>query len=350
MAFNSLKIGDLIAKVPIIQGGMGVGVSRSRLASSVANQGGIGTISGVQIGFLEDDFYINPLEANLRALRKEIKKARELSPKGIIAVNFLMAIQNYNAMVSVAIEEGIDIVVSGAGLPLILPELVKGTKTKIAPIVSSARAAKIILKQWDRKYDTTADLIIVEGPLAGGHLGFNQDDLESGQTPLLKDIVIDVINEIKPFEEKYHKIPVVAAGGIYTKQDIEELLNIGADGVQIATRFVVTEECDADLAFKMAYIDAKQSDIEIIKSPVGMPGRVLNNAFLKNVKNAKQKINSCFVCLKGCNPNLSPYCISEALVNSVKGKVNEGLMFVGSNAFRLNKMTTVKELMQELTI
>jgi nitronate monooxygenase len=349
MKLFPLNIGDLKALIPIIQGGMGVGVSGSRLASAVANEGGVGIISGVQIGYKEPDFNTNPLNANIRALINEIKTARQLSPNGIIGVNFLCAMNNYNEMVGAAVKEGIDLIISGAGLPTNLPELIDGYKTKIAPIVSSGKAARIISKLWDNKYGKCADLIIVEGPEAGGHLGYSEETLNSSEKPRLTDIIKDVIETIKPYEEKYNKkIPVIAAGGIYNGSDIAKYLNLGASGVQMATRFVATNECDADIKFKEAYLDSKEEDIIIIKSPVGMPGRALNNNFIKKINICNESIKGCYLCLKGCNPKVAPYCISKALIKAVSGDVDEGLVFVGSNAYKLNKIISVKELINEL--
>lgn len=347
MKLPQLKIGELIAKVPIIQGGMGIGVSLSKLAAAVANQGGVGIISGVNIGFREDDFEIDCKAVNIRALVKEIRKARELSPNGVIGVNFLFAMNNYDDLVRKAVEEKIDLVITGAGLPLHLPILVKGSKTKAVPIVSSGKAAKVLLKHWDKKYEYIPELIIVEGPEAGGHLGFSLEDLN--KKILLKDILLEVIEAIKPFEEKYKmKIAVVAAGGIYSGKDISDYIKLGAAGVQMATRFVATHECDASLGFKNAYISATKEKIKIINSPVGMPGRAIENDFLRRIANGKLDVNKCYGCLKRCNPSETPYCITNALVEAVIGNADQGLIFTGTNAYRLKKIVSVKELMDEL--
>lgn len=349
MKLPALKIGELVARLPIIQGGMGVGVSRSRLASAVANVGGIGVISSAQIGFEEPDFETNNSEANKRAMRNEITKARKLSPLGVIAVNIMVAMNNYKEMVKIAIEEKIDLIISGAGLPTELPKLVEGSKVKIAPIVSSGKAAMVITKLWDHKYSRIPDLIIVEGPEAGGHLGFSREELFSGERQNLEDIVKDVLEAIKPFEEKYdRKIPVAAAGGIYTGEDIAKFIKLGASGVQMATRFVATEECDASLEYKMAYINSKKEDIIFVKSPVGMPGRAIQNEFLNKLEEGNVPVKKCYNCLKPCNPAKTPYCITKALIEAVKGNAQDGLIFSGSNAYRLDKITTVKELIDEL--
>ncbi len=349
MKLPTLKLGDLVASVPIVQGAMGVGVSLSKLASAVANEGGIGMISGVQIGYREPDFETNNGEANVRALRKEIQKAREISPKGILGVNLLTAINNYKEMAIAAVEEKIDLIVSGAGLPKDLPEIIKGTKTKIAPIVSSGKAATLITKLWDRRFSYIPDLIVVEGPDAGGHLGFSLEELTAATKPSLKDRVIEVIEAMKPFEEKYgRKIPVVAAGGIFSGKDIAEFISIGASGVQMGTRFVATEECDANINFKEAYVHSKEGDVQLVQSPVGMPGRAIRNKLIEQVEKGRVPVTKCYNCLQPCNPKETPYCISTALIKAVKGELDEGLIFAGSNAHRINKIVTVKELIKEL--
>jgi NAD(P)H-dependent flavin oxidoreductase YrpB (nitropropane dioxygenase family) len=344
-----LKIGNLIAKVPIVQGGMGVGISLSSLAGAVALNGGVGVISGVEIGFNEPDFLKNKKEANLRALRAHIKKAREICKKGIIGVNIMSALNNFEEMVMESVKEKIDIIFSGAGLPLKLPQFTKGSDTKIAPIVSSGRAAALICKTWDKHYQVTPDAVVVEGPMAGGHLGFSIDELDK-PSHQLKEILQDVLGAVKPFEEKFKKkIPVIAGGGVFTGKDIADLLHAGASGVQMATRFVATNECDASEEFKQAYIDAKQEDVEIIQSPVGMIGRAIRNDFLDEVKAGFKKPIRCLCnCLKPCNPLKAPYCIADALINAQKGNLKEGFAFAGANVFRIKNMVTVKELMEEL--
>lgn len=348
MNFNSLKIGNLIAPIPIIQGGMGIGVSSSKLASAVANAGGIGIISAAQLGYNEDDFIKNPVESNLRALKKHIALAKSKAPNGIIGINVMVATNFYEEHIKAAIEAGIDLIISGAGLPTMLPKIVKGTSVKIAPIVSSLKAAKVILKLWDKHNEIAPDLIVIEGPKAGGHLGFKLEELEDETFDFDKTIT-DIIAETKKYAEKYNKeIPVVVAGGVFDGYDIAKYLNLGASGVQMATRFVVTEECDASQAFKDAYLNCSKEDVQIVKSPVGMPGRAIRNPFAIKTLTEKEKITHCYNCLTPCNPANTPYCISKALINAVNGNVDEGLLFCGENASRLTKMTTVKELMDEL--
>ncbi|WP_208619400.1 NAD(P)H-dependent flavin oxidoreductase [Paenibacillus helianthi] len=345
---NGIRIGNKISRLPVIQGGMGVGVSLHRLAGTVAKEGGIGIISTANIGFREFDFDTDPQSANLRAIKKEITMAREIANGGILGVNIMVAAQQYEDLVRECVANGIDLIISGAGLPLKLPELVKGSASKIAPIISSARAFRLILKSWIKRYDYIPDLVIVEGPQAGGHLGFSYDELAENKQSL-EDIVLEVLAAAEEAEQELGvKIPVIAAGGIFTNEDVVRVMELGAAGVQIATRFVATEECDAASEFKQAYIDATDEDVEIIKSPVGMPGRAIRNAFIKRVEEREVKIKSCSRCLKSCHIDTAPYCITKALVNSVKGNTSNGLIFCGSNVSRIKSLTTVKKLLDEL--
>ena len=349
MELSSLIIGDLVAKVPIIQGGMGVGVSLSSLAGAVAREGAIGVISAAQPGYLEEDFSNNPLTANLRSLGNHIKKAKEISNNGIIGVNIMCASKNYEEYVKCAIDNGADLIISGAGLPTDLPKLVEGSNIKIAPIVSPPKSASVILKMWDRRYGRAADMVVIEGPKAGGHLGFSNESLEEYESKDYDKEVLEIIEIVKEYENKYNKkIPVVFAGGVFDRKDIDHYISLGCSGVQMATRFVATEECDADINFKMAYINSKKEDIVIVKSPVGLPGRAINNKFMKDKKLINEKITKCYKCLKKCNMADIPYCITGALVRAVKGDIDNSLVFCGENAYRLNKIITVKELIKEL--
>lgn len=349
MELSSLIIGDLVAKVPIIQGGMGVGVSLSSLAGAVAREGAIGVISAAQPGYLEEDFSSNPLTANLRSLGNHIKKAKEISNNGIIGVNIMCASKNYEEYVKCAIDNGADLIISGAGLPTDLPKLVEGYNIKIAPIVSPPKSASVILKMWDRRYGRTADMVVIEGPKAGGHLGFSNESLEEYKSKDYDKEALEIIEIVKEYENKYNKkIPVVFAGGVFDRKDIDHYISLGCSGVQMATRFVATEECDADINFKMAYINSKKEDIVIVKSPVGLPGRAINNKFMKDKKLINEKITKCYKCLKKCNMADIPYCITGALVRAVKGDIDNSLVFCGENAYRLNKIITVKELIKEL--
>ena len=346
---KELIIGNVTAKIPIIQGGMGVGISLSGLASAVANQGGIGVISAAGVGMYEPDFTSNFVEANIRALRKEIRLAREKT-KGLLGVNIMVAMTSFENLVQASLEEGIDFIFSGAGLPLSLPKyLEKRGRTKLVPIVSSGRCARIIARRWADKYDYTPDAVVVEGPMAGGHLGFSEEQINDSEYAL-ENLVTDVINEMKPFEKaSSQKIPVIAGGGIYTGEDIHKFMQLGAAGVQMATRFVTTKECDASDAFKNTYIQARKEDIGIIKSPVGLPGRAIINKFIEDVRNGEKKPYVCpFHCISTCDIKNSPYCISFALMNAKRGKFKNGFAFAGANAYRAEKIETVKEIFDTL--
>lgn len=349
---QGLKLGNKESKYPIIQGGMGVGVSLHNLAGNVSKEGGIGIISTADIGYKEEDFNKNPLKANLRAIGKEIKKAREISGEDkILGVNIMVALNNYAEIVKECVKNKIDLIISGAGIPKELPEYVQGTNTKIAPIVSSLRCCKLIVKHWIKKYSYVPDMIVIEGPEAGGHLGFKKEEVASENEPKLEDITREIVEYIKEVEKENNKeIPVIAAGGIWDKEDIEKYLKLGASGVQMATRFVATYECDASDEFKKAYINAKKEDIKIINSPVGLPGRALYNKFIKQTENVKCKIDKCYNCIKTCNVLDTPYCITKALVNAAKGNMENALVFCGSNVDKVKEIVTVHELMQELVV
>ena len=346
---KNLKIGELKARIPVIQGGMGVGISLSGLASAVANEGGVGVIATAGLGMLEPDAFSNYLEANTRALKNEIRKAKEKT-KGILGVNIMVALSNFADMVRTALEEKIDIIFSGAGLPLNLPGFLEpGARTKLVPIISSARAAGIIIRKWLVKYSYLPDALVVEGPLAGGHLGFRPEHIQDPDFSLEK-LIPEVIAEVRPFEEIHRKeIPVVAAGGIFTGGDIRKFMDLGAAGVQMATRFVCTEECDASPQFKKAFLDSKKEDLVIIKSPVGMPGRAIRNQFIDEVNSGRRKPFKCpYHCIITCNRQDSPYCIAMALTNAQKGRLKNGFAFAGANAYRISKIIPVKELIQTL--
>jgi nitronate monooxygenase len=344
-----LHIGDLTASLPIVQGGMGVGVSLSRLASAVANEGGIGVIASAGIGMIEADLFKNFLAANTRALRKEIRHARELS-SGILGVNIMVALSNFGELVKTALDEEIDVIFSGAGLPLDLPHYRRGgDRTKMVPIVSSGRAAKIVAKRWTERYDYPPDAVVVEGPRAGGHLGFKPEQI-GDPAFALEVLLAEVLREIKPFEAKTGRpIPVIAGGGIYTGADIRKFLQLGAAGVQMATRFVTTHECDASASFKDAYIRATPEDLVIIKSPVGMPGRAIRNQFLDAVGAGQRMPFTCpYHCIVTCDYLNSPYCIALALINAQRGRMGHGFAFAGDNAHRATEIVSVKDLVAAL--
>ena len=346
---KTLRIGDLQISVPIIQGGMGVGISLSGLASAVANAGGVGVISSAGLGLLYKNASESFENSCITGLKEELRKAREKT-KGVIGVNIMVAMTNFADMVKTSIAEKADIIFSGAGLPLDLPSfLTKGSKTKLVPIVSSARAAKIICDKWQTNYNYLPDAIVVEGPKAGGHLGYKESQLEEVEHSL-ETTVPQIVEEVKYFEKTYHKkIPVIAAGGIYTGEDIYDTMQLGASGVQLGTLFVTTEECDASLGFKESYLNAKKEDIEIIRSPVGMPGRAIFSNFIQKVRDGEKQPKSCpFHCIKTCDISKSPYCIILALHNAFKGNFDKGYAFCGTNAYRAEKIVTVKETIDRL--
>ncbi len=349
MKLPELKIGDLVAKLPIVQGGMGVGVSLSNLAGNVALHGGIGVLSGAEMGFKEKDYYKNKSEANTRALKYHFNRAKEISNGGIVGINIMAVATDYEEIVRDAVREKIDIIFSGAGLPLNLPEFTKGSQTKLVPIVSSDRAAKLICKTWDKRFDVIPDAIVVEGPLAAGHLGFSKKELEDPDINL-ESILPKVLEAIKPFEEKHNKkIPLIVAGGIIDGQDISRFIKLGASGVQMGSRFAATIECDASDEFKNAYINANEDDIVFINSPVGLIGRAISNKFTEDAKEGLKKPIKCAVnCLKPCNPEEVQYCIANALINAQKGNLNSGFVFAGAKAHQIKEIISVKDLMEKL--
>lgn len=328
---------------------MGIGISLSGLASAVANNGGIGVISTVGIGFIDKDKIGSLKNRHIEAIREEIRIAREKT-RGILGVNIMSVITNFSDMVKTSIEEGIDIIFSGAGLPLDLPKyLGEGIKTKLAPIVSSARAASLICMKWKQNFNYLPDALVVEGPKAGGHLGFKPNELEK-ESNSLENLVSDVLKVAQEMKEKYNKeIPVIAAGGIYSGNDMFRIMKRGAAGVQLGTRFVATEECDASVEFKNAFIQANDDDIEIIKSPVGMPGRSISGSFLREATEGKRKPEVCkYNCIKSCNPKTTSFCIASALLAAYKGNLANGFVFTGSNAGKVKQISTVKNVFSDM--
>ena len=334
---------------------MGVGISLHRLASAVANEGGVGVIAGAMIGMKESDIAVNPQGANIRALQREIRKARELTD-GVLGVNIMCVLTDFSTLVRTSIEEGIDIIFAGAGLPLDLPKYLqevqeniqKECHTKLVPIVSSARAATLICKKWMQRYGTLPDAFVVEGPKAGGHLGFKPEDIFNPDSSLEK-AVPEIVEALKYFEEqKGCRIPVIAAGGVFTGEDIKKIMDLGASGVQMGTRFVATHECDADVRFKESYVNATENDITIIKSPVGLPGRAIKGKFLEALDDGRKNFKCIFRCISTCDPDKSPYCIASALLNAMKGNLDRGFAFSGANAFRVDSIMSVNELMTTL--
>ena len=342
---SALRIGDLTIYPPILQGGMGVRISRSGLAAAVANEGCVGVIAGVGLGKFENLPRSEFEAVNNEALRSEIRKARSMS-KGVIGVNLMVALSNYESLVRTSVDENIDLIISGAGLPLELPKYVEKKNIKLIPIVSSVRALKIICDKWKRNFNKLPDAVIVEGSKAGGHIGYDFKDVFEGTAPSLDELIIDILTFAKSFDPN---IPVIAAGGIFDGKDIAHFLKLGASGIQMGTRFVCTDECDAHENFKQAYINARQEDLLIIKSPVGMPGRVIKSKFVEDIKSGKTAPIVCkYRCLKTCDPKTAPYCIAKALTNAAEGNLDEGFVFAGSNAYRCTEIVSVKKLIDEL--
>lgn len=357
---HGFSIGDRYISLPLIQGGMGVGISLSRLAGSVAGSGGVGVISTAQIGFDQEGWDRSPVETNLKAVQMHIERARQIMAKkqsrpefkercGMVAVNIMVATRFYEKYVRAAVKAGVDLIISGAGLPAQLPEFVRGTKTRIAPIVSSVKAARVILRLWDKKYKRVPDLVVVEGPLAGGHLGFSAEELVHIDMEAYDGEIRGIMDVTSEYADKYGcKIPVAVAGGIDDKAAVNHYLSLGANAVQVATRFVTTKECDAPEAYKQAYIHAFKEDIRIVKSPVGMPGRAIYNDFIARVERGERFPIRCHSCIEKCQPDKIPYCITDALVNAARGKVDDALLFCGANAWKAEKIQTVDEVIDEL--
>jgi len=346
--FKSLYLGDLKIELPIIQGGMGVRVSSSSLTSAVSSQGALGVIASVGLG---EECMDEKRDYKMRSREEFVNIIRETRAmtKNPFGVNIMCALTNYDDLVDAAQSELVDVIISGAGLPLRLPSLIKNKKTKLVPIVSSARAAEIICNTWQRRYNRLPDAVVVEGPLAGGHLGYSLAELEDKEHVYLDKILEEVLAVVRKFEHDEIKIPVVAAGGIFDGKDIARVMRLGASGVQMATRFVCTHECDASMEYKQAYIDAKEEDIVVIQSPVGMPGRVISNDFVKKIIKGERVDFTCeYKCLFTCDFKKVNYCIAKALLNAYHGQLNEGFTMCGSNAYRINKIVSVKELIAEL--
>lgn len=341
----SLWIGDLEINPPIVQGGMGVRVSRAGLAAAVANQGCTGVIATVGLGRFEDHPGSRYIDVNGQGLRDEIRRARSMTT-GVLGVNVMVALTDYANLASIAAAEDVDLIIAGAGLPLDLPRFVAGKPTKLVPIVSSARALSVICRKWLRTFNRMPDAVVVEGVKAGGHLGFSYEEAVEGTAPPLDSIVTEVLQVANSFEKP---IPVIAAGGIFDGADIARVLRLGASGVQMATRFVCTDECDVHPRFKQAYLDARKGDITVIRSPVGLPGRVLNSAFVERVKRGETIPFKCsYKCLKTCDPKTAPYCIAKVLVNAAEGNLDEAFVFSGTNSYRINQIVPVRELIDEL--
>ncbi len=346
-----LTIGKHTVRYPLIQGGMGVRISGGSLAGHVAKAGGVGLVAAAGIA-LNSDHYTgtNYFQAELQAFQTELKKARAIAPDGIIGVNVMVALSDYEALVKAAVDAGAQMVVCGAGLPLSLPELTAhAPDVALVPIASSLRAAQLIARTWEKRYHRLPDAVVAEDPdTAGGHLGEKLENIGTGDYDQY-----GTIRAIKQFfRDEYHTdIPVIAAGGIWDRADLEHALAEGADGVQMASRFVCTEECDADMAFKQAYLQCTKEDIGLLMSPAGLPGR----AILTNTPNIRQyDLDQHTVCRMGCLKKCTykesgeRFCIVTALDRAQRGDVDTGLVFCGTNAWKADKITTVQAIFDEL--
>lgn len=345
-----MQLGNKTLPIPILQGGMGVGVSLGNLAGHVARAGGMGIISTANPGYRAPNFWHNAQAENEIALRAEIAKAKEIADgNGLVAVNAMVATQDYENAVRTAARAGADTIICGAGLPLTLPILTEGSDALLAPIVSSGRAAGLLCRAWQKKYNRLPDFFVLEGSEAGGHLGFSAQELETGTAKPLETLLPEVQEATAPFYGA-QGVPIFVAGGVYSGEDVRDWLARGAAGVQIATRFIATEECDASRAYKEILVRAQPDDVVLVKSPVGMPGRALRSPLIEKVARGERVPPAvCARCIVSCKPAETPYCITRALVDAVEGKWETGLFFCGSNAGRVQEITTVAALMQELT-
>jgi len=351
-----LVIGDLEIKIPIIQGGMGVRVSVASLAAAVANCGAGGTIASVGLPPDTDENRADVPKSSREHLQKQVRRARELSADGAIGVNIMVALSNYEDQVRTTAKEDVDYIISGAGLPLSLPEFAEGSSVKLIPLIASARAAKLLLKTWKRRYNRLPDAFVVEGPLSGGHIaGYSLEELKSlkgtmQNEPLLENAVKDVLELVAEYEKEYGaSIPVIAAGGIFDGKDVAKFLRMGAKGVQIGTRFVATFECSVADEFKQLYIKAGEDDIFFIQSPVGMPARVIRTKFLDDILRGERKEFTCnYKCLRTCDPSTVQYCIAKALIDAVEGDIDNAIVLAGTNVARVTKIVSVKELIDEI--
>lgn len=346
-----MKLGNRELALPLIQGGMGVGVSMGGLAGAVAAEGAMGTLSTADAGWNEPDFAAHPQQANLRALNREVQRAKRLAAgAGLVAVNAMVATRQYADSVRTALEAGADAIVSGAGLPLELPALAEGFEALLAPIVSGPRAAQLICRTWAKRYGRVPDFVVLEGCQAGGHLGFEEADLLSGRCTPLSRLIPEVLAALRPFEEKFGRaIPLFCAGGVATGAEIARCTRLGAAGAQLATRFIATEECDAGQGYKDVLLAARPEDLRIIHSPVGMPGRAVNSPLVQRLAaGMRQPPAHCSGCIKSCRPAETPFCITHALIEAVKGNWEEGLFFSGSRVDLVDRMRTVPDLIDEL--
>lgn len=328
--------------IPILQGGMGIGISLSKLAGAIAFEGGMGTLSSAYIGVNEKDFDKNRRKISLEAIGKEIKKARALSQgKGLLAINIMYAITDYEAHVKESLKHGIDAIVSGAGLPLKLPSLVENQSVLLIPIISSARVAKIIIDYWNKKYNRLPDAFILEGKKAGGHLGYSSQELQEGNLNDLYDSFLSVKAFLKDYLPTTKDIPIFVAGGISSAKETKMFLEAGARGIQLGTPFALSCESDASERYKDILLEKKYPP-KLIESPAGLMARALDTPFLKKFTSPTH----CVGCLKTCKGPNASYCLSEALIQAVRGNFQDGLFFVGAEIEKMTKKMSVKEIIR----
>lgn len=360
MSFNFLQIGKYTIEKPIVQGGMGVGISWDRLAGNVSKEGGLGVISTVGTGYYDNKKYASKLVANRpldvagfyskEGLKAIVDNARKICADKPLAANILYAINDYGRVVTDACEAGIDIIITGAGLPTNMPEFTEGyPDVALVPIVSSAKALKIICKRWQKRYDRLPDAVVLEGPKSGGHQGFTYEQCKLPENQL-ENLVAPVVEEAA----KWGNIPVIAAGGVWDKNDIEEMIGLGASGVQMGTRFIGTHECDAHDNFKQVLINAKKEDIELMASPVGYPAQGVRTNLTQLVDKREGPSIKCISnCVAPCNRGVEAkevgFCIADRLSDAYEGNLETGLFFSGTNGYKLDKLISVKELMVKLT-
>ena len=345
-----LILGDLEIKVPIIQGGMGVRVSTSALASAVANCGAAGTIASVGLAPDTAELRLDVPKSSRDHLIKEINIAKEKT-KGVFGINIMVALSNFEDLARTSAKEGVDYIISGAGLPISLPEYTEGHDTKLIPLISSARGLKVLLKTWKRRYNILPDAVIVEGPLSGGHIGNHSlNELNLGKFKSLETTFKEVLTMVDEYGMLANKkIPVIAAGGIFDGKDMAKFISMGAGGVQIGTRFILTEECSAAQSYKDVFLKAEEKDLVFIQSPVGMPAKVIRTKFVDAMLAGETRPISCnYQCLRTCNPSEVPFCIAKVLINAVEGDVDNGLVFSSSYIQKLNKIVSCQELIDEL--
>lgn len=328
---------------------MGVRISGSNLSAAVSNAGGLGVIASVGTGEEWPDRSVDYITRSSLGLKEMILKAKDMT-QNPIAVNIMCALNNYESLVKTSVALGVAAIISGAGLPMNLPGLVGDSDAKLIPVVSSGRAADLICKAWSRRYNRLPDAFVVEGRMAGGHLGLKMEEALSGESNDLEQLLKSTLAAVdKHSSAGAAKIPVIAAGGIYTGEDIARYIAAGADGVQMGTRFVCTKECDAADEFKQAYLDAAAEDIVVIKSPIGLPLRVIRNSFVDRILTGEQMDFKCrYQCLRPCRPSETQYCVADAMVNAYRGDLAKGFATCGSNAWRTDKIVPVRELMDEL--